>query len=83
MNLSITAQNNAIKTNYIRTKTNYMQKNYKCRLCGNRVETVYHIMSECSKPAQKDSRVDMTGWGKVIHWELRKRNGICTNQNLS
>ena len=30
-----------------------MQQNNKCRLCGNRDETVNHIISECSQLAQK------------------------------
>ena len=31
-----------------------MQQNSKCRLCGDRDETINHIISECSKLAQKE-----------------------------
>ena len=31
-----------------------MQQNSKCRLCGNRDETINHIKRECRKLAQKE-----------------------------
>ena len=37
--LSITAQNNAIKTSYIQSKINYMQQNRKYWQCEDRDET--------------------------------------------
>ena len=48
------AQNNAIGTNYIKPKIDYAQKNSKCRLCGNNDQTTNHLVSECSKRAQKE-----------------------------
>ena len=33
---------------------NNTQQNSKCRLCGDRDETINHIISECSKLAQKE-----------------------------
>ena len=47
-------QKNAIRTNHIKTKTYKTQQNSKCRLRGDRVETINHIISECSKLAQKE-----------------------------
>ena len=41
--LLIVAQNNATRINYIKTKINNTQENSKCKLCGDRDETVYHI----------------------------------------
>ena len=38
------------------------QLNDTCRLCGDRDETINHIISECSKLAQKSMRLDTTGW---------------------
>ena len=37
--LLIAAQNNAIKTNYIKAKIDNKQQNIDCRLCGERDET--------------------------------------------
>ena len=55
--LLIATQNNAIKTNHIKTKIYKTQQNSKCRLCGDRDETINHIMSESSKLAQKEYKV--------------------------
>ena len=47
--LRIAAQNNAIKTNYIKTRIDKTLQNSKCRLCGDRDETINHIISECAE----------------------------------
>ena len=44
----------------------------KCRLCGDRDETINHIISECSKFAQKEYKARHDWVGKVIHWEMCK-----------
>ena len=51
--LLIEAQNNALRTNHVKAKIDNTQQNSKCRLCGDRDETIYHRISECSKLAQK------------------------------
>ena len=50
------AQNSAIRTNHIKARIDQRQQNRKCRLCGDRDETINHIMSECSKLAQKENK---------------------------
>ena len=45
--LLIAAQDNAIRTNHIKARINKTQQNSKCRLCGDRDETINHIISEC------------------------------------
>ena len=52
--LLIAAQNNAIGTNFIKTRIDKTQQNDKCRLCGDRDETTSRRISECSKLAQKE-----------------------------
>ena len=49
--LLITAQINAIRTNHIKARIDKSQQNRKCRLCGDRDETINHVISECSKLA--------------------------------
>ena len=49
-----------------------MQQNSKCRLCGDRDETINPIISECSKLAQKEHKERHDWVGKVIHWEMCK-----------
>ena len=65
------AQSSAIRTNHMKPRIDEKQQNSKCRLCGDRDETINHI-SECSKLAQKYK--DRHDWvGKVIHWEMCKK----------
>ena len=42
-------------------------------LCGDRDETIYHIISECSKLAQKEYKTRHDWEGKMIHWEMCKK----------
>ena len=50
-----------------------MQQNNKCRLCGDRGETINHIISGCSKLALKECKARHVWVGKVIHWEMCKK----------
>ena len=67
--LLIAAQDNAIRTNHIKARIDKTQQNSKCRLCGDRDETIIHIISECSKLARKEYKAKHDLVGKVIHWE--------------
>ena len=71
--LLIAAQDNAIRTNHFKARIDKMQQNSKCRLCGNKDETIYHIISECSKLAQKEYKARHDWVGKVIHWEMCRK----------
>ena len=57
--LLIAARNNAIRTNHIKSRIDITQQNSRCRLCGDRDETINDIISECSK--LKSLRLNMTG----------------------
>ena len=71
--LLMAAQNNAIRTNHIQARIYKTQQNSKYRLCGDRDETINHIISECSKLAQKEYKTRHNWAGKVIHWEMCKK----------
>ena len=71
--LPIAAQNKAIRTNHIKARIDKTEQNNKCRLCGDRDETINHIISECRKLAQKESKTRHDWVGKVIHWEMCKK----------
>ena len=59
--------------NHIKARIDKTQQNSKCRLCGDRDETINHIISECSKLAQKEYKIRHDWVGKVIHWETCKK----------
>ena len=65
--LLIAARNNAIRTNHIKARIDKMQQNSICKLCGDRDKTINHIISECSKLAQKEYKTRHDWVGKVIH----------------
>ena len=71
--LLIAAQDNAIRTNPVKARIDKTQQNSKCRLCGDRDETINHIISECSKLPQKEYKARHDWVGKVIHWEMCRK----------
>ena len=66
----IAAQESALRTNHIKARIDKTQQNSKCRLCGDRDETINHLISECSKLAQREYKARHDWVGKVIHWEM-------------
>ena len=46
---------------------------HKYRLCGDRDETINHVISECSKLAQRECKTRHDWVGKVINWEMCKK----------
>ena len=71
--LLIAAQDSAIRINHIKARIDKTQQNSKCRLRGDRDETINHIISECSKLAQREYKARHDWVGKVIHWEMWKK----------
>ena len=68
-----TSLSSAIRTNHIKARIDKTQQNNKCRLCGDRDETINHIMSECSKLARKEYKARHIWVGKAIHWGRCKK----------
>ena len=71
------AQEQALRTKSIQYHIDKTEANPLCRLCGEREETVAHIVSECKQLAQrqyKEWRHDVIA--KVIHWEMCKVNDL-------
>ena len=52
--LQLAAENNAVGTNHIKARIDKIQQNSKCRLCGDRDETINRIISECSTGRVQD-----------------------------
>ena len=57
----------------MKARIDKIQQDSKYRLCGDRGETINHIISECSKLAQKEYKTRHDSVGKVIHWDMRKK----------
>ena len=54
--LLIAAQNIAIRTGHIKARIYKTQQKNGCMIRGDRDETIDHILSKCSKLAQKKKR---------------------------
>ena len=68
------AQDQALRTRYIRKEIDKEDISSKCRLCDEREETIAHIVSECKMLAQKQYKL----WrhdrvARIIHWDLCKK----------
>ena len=71
VNFLISAQNDSIKTIYIKVKI-YKEHISKFWLCDERDETVNLIISEWGELAQMEKKSRRDWVEKEIHWELRK-----------
>ena len=73
--------------NYVKVRIDKTQQNCRCRLCGDRDETINHIISEINKLAQKEYKTRRDWVGKVNctrSLNLTKLpNSICTTLDLS
>ena len=72
--LLIVAQNNTVRTNYIKARIDKTQQNSKCRLCGDIDETINHIISECNKLAQKEYKTRHDWVHRAMHWKMCKKS---------
>ena len=57
----------------LNAKIDKTQQNSKNWLCGDKVKTINHIISECNKLSQKEYKAKHDWVGKVIQWELCKK----------
>ena len=67
------AQNNTIMTDYINAKIDNVQPDYKCRFCGDKDETISHLISKSNQLAQKEYKTGNSLVRKGIYWELCKK----------
>ena len=48
-------------------------------MCGEKDETVNHLISECSKMAQREYKRRHDWVGRRVHWDVCKKYGIVVN----
>ena len=66
--LIIAAQNQSTRTNLVKAKIDKSQKDTLCRLCEKADEGIDHVVSGCSKLAQKEFKGRHDNLGKIVHW---------------
>ena len=70
------AQEQAIKTNYIKYHIDKTSDSPICRLCGKKDESVQHITSGCETLAQREYKRRHDNVAKKVHWDICKKNGL-------
>ena len=70
--LIVAAQNQSIRTNLVKTKIDKSQRGSLCRVCRKVDESIDHIVSGCSKLAQKEYK-RRHNLGKIVHWKLARK----------
>ena len=77
----LAAQDQALPTRNYKVTIMKEQGSKKCRMCGERDETVMHILSECEKLAQGEYKKRHDRVASIIHWELCEIHGFrrCKN----
>ena len=71
--LIVAAQNQSIRTNLVKVKIDKSQKDTLCRLCKKGDESIDHVVSTCSKLAQKEYKRRHDNLDKIVHWKLARK----------
>ena len=74
--LIIAAQDQAIRTNYIKHRVDKSTASPLCRLCRSCSETIDHILNGCPKLAQTEYKMRHDKVAAAIHWSLCNRFGF-------
>ena len=68
------AQEQAIRTNYIKYHIDKTSDSPICRLCGKKGESMQHITSGCEKLAQREYKRRHDNVAKKVRWDICKKN---------
>ena len=74
--LICSAQEQSIRTNYIKYNIDKTAESPLCRMCGTRNETISHIVSEYDKLAQKEYKRRHDSVGRYVHWQFCEKLGF-------
>ena len=67
------AQNQSIRTNLVKARVDKGQGNSLCRVFRKVDQSIDHIISGCSKLAQKEYKRRHQNLGKIVHWKLSRK----------
>ena len=74
--LLVAAQDQALCTNWIKSKIHKDGSQASCRLCHQRDETIDHILSCCPKLTQGEYKARHDKVAAALHWNLCKKFGF-------
>ena len=67
------APNQSMETNLVKAKIDKSQEDSLCRECRKVDGSIDHIVSGCSKLAQKEYKRRYDNLGKIVHWKLARK----------
>ena len=67
------AQNPSIRRNLVKARIGKSQGDSLCRVCRKVDESIDHIVSGCSKLAQKECKRRHDNLEKILHWKLARK----------
>ena len=67
------AQNQSRRTNLVKAKIDKSQRDSLCRVCRKVDESIDHIVSGCSKLAQKEYKRRHNNLGKIVHCKVARK----------
>ena len=70
------AQEQAIRTNYVKHHIDKTSESPLCRLCGKKCESVQHLVCGCETLAQKEHKRRHDNVAKKVHWDFCKKNEL-------
>ena len=69
----VAALNQSIRTNLVKAKIDKNQRDSLCSVCRKVEESIDHIVSGCSKLAQKEYKRRHDNLGKIELWKLARK----------
>ena len=70
------AQDQALRTNAIKAKVEKQNLSPLCRMCGEKYESMGHLVGECSKLAQTEYKHQHDNVASMIHWNIAHSYGL-------
>ena len=70
------AQEQAIRTNYVKHRIDKTPQSPLCRMCDKKSEAISDIVSECEKLAQKDCKRRHDNVARIVQWNLRGKYNL-------
>ena len=77
--LIFAAQEQVLWTNWITKNIDGQEVSEKFRMCGERDESITHLVAECKKLAQKECKQRHDNIARIVHLELCQKFGLVGN----
>ena len=74
--LNCSAQEEALRTNYTKCYIDKSSESPMCRMCGEKAETISHLVMECSKLAHREYKKRHDNAARYVYWQLCSKGGF-------